>query len=34
MHLHEVASDSYVLLQAKWAVGKARELIGAWIPRR
>lgn len=27
MYVHEVASDSYVLLQAKWAVGKARELI-------
>ena len=27
MYLHEVASDSYVLLQAKWAVGKARELV-------
>jgi len=28
MYLHEVASDSYMLLQAKWAVSKARELIG------
>ena len=27
MYLHEVASDSYVLLQAKWAGGKARELV-------
>ena len=27
LYLHEVASDSYVLLQAKWAVGRARELI-------
>jgi hypothetical protein len=27
MYLHEVASDSYVLLQSKWAVGKARELV-------
>jgi len=32
MYLHEVASDSYVLLQAKWAVGKARELIGRLDP--
>ena len=32
MYLHEVASDSYVLLQAKWAVGKARELIGHLDP--
>ena len=26
MYLHEVASDSYVLLQASWTVGKVREL--------
>ena len=32
MYLHEVASDSYVLLQAKWAVSKARELIGCLDP--
>ena len=32
MYLHEVASNSYVLLQAKWAVGKARELIGRLDP--
>ena len=32
MYLHEVASDSYVLLQAKWAVGRARELIGRLDP--
>ena len=32
MYLHEVASDSYVLLQARWAVGKARELIGHLDP--
>ncbi|HMB07544.1 MAG TPA: TCAD7 domain-containing protein, partial [Isosphaeraceae bacterium] len=27
MYLHEVASDSYVLLQASWTVCKARELV-------
>src|SRR5512135_1962341 len=27
MYLHEAASDSYVLLQAKWTVGMARGLI-------
>jgi hypothetical protein len=27
MYIYEVASDSYVLLLAKWAAGKARELI-------
>ena len=27
MYLHEVASDSYVLLQANWTVSKARDLI-------
>ena len=32
MYLHEVASDSYVLLQAKWSVGMARELIGRLDP--
>ena len=32
MYLHEVASDSYVSLQAKWAVGKACELIGYLDP--
>ena len=32
MYLHEVASDSYVSLQAKWAVGKACELIGHLDP--
>jgi hypothetical protein len=32
MYLHEVASDSYVLLHAKGAVGKARELIGSLDP--
>src|SRR5512135_257113 len=32
MYLHEVASDSYVLLHARGAVGKARELIGCLDP--
>ena len=32
MYLHEVASDAYVLLQAKWSVGMARELIGRLDP--
>jgi hypothetical protein len=27
MYAHEVASDSFVLLQAGWTVGKARELL-------
>ncbi len=32
MYLHEVASNAFVLLQAGWPVGKARQLIGRLEP--